>query len=105
MLLKVAYRIGYLRALQDAGIKLGSDDGTPARPVGDQSIGAEQLTKALDDLAQEEMQAVTAPVPVKQLEPEPSKSYFQFTKGRSIGNDTLTNLGIDWRPPMDTGVL
>lgn len=105
MLLKIAYRVGYLRAFQDTGIKCGSDDGTPARPVGDQSIGAEQLTKALDELSQEEMQAVSTPAPVNQLEPEPSKSYFQFTKGRSIGNDTMTNLGLDFRGPMDTGAL
>lgn len=105
MLLKTAYRIGYLRAFQDAGIKCSSGDDTPARPVGDQSIGAEQLTKSLEELAQQETQAVTTPNPVKQLEPEPSKAYFQFTKGRSIGNDTMTNLGIDFRGPMDTGAL
>ena len=111
MLLKTAYRVGYLRALQDAGVdasyidKCAIDMGIPARKADDPNMPIERLTKGLTMLGDEEEQGPPTAPKVRQLEPEQPKSYFQFSKGRSIASDTLTNLGIDFRGPMDTGAL
>lgn len=108
MLLETAYRVGFLRALQDADVdlnKFGIDKGIPARASDDPNFPVEQLTQQLTNLGNQEEEPVRTVPQVKQLEPEPPKSYFQFSKGRSIASDTLTNLGIDFRPPMDTGAL
>jgi hypothetical protein len=110
MLLKTAYRIGYLRALLDAGIDVskyaGTDDeGNQPKPMGDQSLPVEQLATKLQQLGEEDDSVTSMKPKVKQLENEDPKSYFQWAKGRSIASDTLTNLGIDFRGPMDSGVL
>lgn len=106
MLLKLAYEVGYRRALQDSQVKLAIDqDGTPPLRPHQQGLGAEQLAEALSGMA-DDASGTTPPVRVNQLEPEEkNQSNFQFSKGRSMASDTMTNLGIDIRPPTDTGAL
>lgn len=107
MLLKLAYEVGYRRALQDSQVKLAiDDDGTPPLRPHHQGLGAEQLAEALNSMADSEASGTTLPVRVNQLEPEESPaSNFQFSKGRNIAAEPLTNLGIDIRPATDTGAL
>lgn len=107
MLLKLAYEIGFRRALQDSQVKLAIDaDGTPPLRPHQKGLGAEQLAEQLSNLSEEEASGTTPPVRVNQLEPvEDNQSNFQFSKGRSMASDTMTNLGIDIRPPTDTGAL